>query len=105
MGQQPLGGVEVRLIDARRRSFVAFTNCAGSFFVGPQEYEPVLPLWVSLSGHGLRIDMESPMHRNGDCGICHRSEKGPVSAGPVFLTDDPARIGTIPVSACGGMRP
>lgn len=102
---EPLGGVQVQLIDAARRSFVAYTNCAGNFAVSPREYEPVLPLWVSLSGHGLRIDMESPMNRNGDCGLCHQREKNPASAGPVFLTEDPGRIAALPSSACGGTRP
>lgn len=101
----PLGGVQVQLIDAARRVFIAYTNCAGNFAVSPREYEPVLPLWVTLSGHGLRIDMESPMNRNGDCGICHQREKNPASAGPVFLTDDPARVAALPSSACGGTRP
>lgn len=103
--RRPIGGVEVRLIDAARRRFVAYTNCAGNFYVSPQEFEPVLPLWVSLSGHGLSIDMESPMNKNGDCAICHQAAKNPSSAGPVYLTDDPSRLMGAAGGSCGGTRP
>lgn len=106
--QEPAGGIEVRLVDAARRRFVAYTNCAGNFYVSPREYEPELPMWVSLSGQGLRIDMESPMNKNGDCAICHQRDKAPSSAGHVYLTDsllpaEPAPTG--PTGSCGGARP
>jgi hypothetical protein len=101
----PVGGVEVRLIDATRRWFIAHTNCAGNFVVTPGEYEPVMPLWVSLSGLGLGIDMESAMNKDGDCGACHAGSKSPTSAGPVYLTDDPAVPDSAPSSGCGGSRP
>lgn len=103
--RQPVGGVQVQLIDAARRSFVAYTNCVGSFSVTPAEYEPVLPLWVSLSGLGLHIDMESPMHKDGDCGFCHRSEKSSSSAGHVFLSEDPLPVDALPAGSCQGGRP
>lgn len=97
-------GVAVILIDARRQTYVTYSNCAGNFFVFPSEYQPQLPLWVSLryqlSGQRVQVDMESPMHRDGDCGICHRPTAGPSSAGPVFLSDDPARLSMIPRSDC-----
>jgi hypothetical protein len=105
LSQQPVGGVEVRLLDAAQRWFVAYTNCAGSFFVLPAEYEPVLPLWVSLSGYGTSVDMESAMNRDGDCGACHQGDKGPASAGRIFLTDDPGRVDSVPSRSCGGMQP
>lgn len=106
--RRPIGGVEVRLIDAARRWFIAHTNCAGNFAVTPGEYEPVMPLWVSLSGQGLHIDMESAMNKDGDCGTCHQSDKSPASAGPVYLTDDPSIPDSGPGSGptgCGGSRP
>ena len=103
--QEPAGGIEVRLIDAARRRFVAYTNCAGNFFVSSREYEPELPMWVSLAGQGLRIDMESPMNKNGDCAICHQRDKNPSSAGPVYLTDSPLPIDPAPTGSCGGTRP
>lgn len=100
--QQPVGGIQVRLIDSARRSFVAYTNCVGSFFVTPAEYEPVLPLWVSLSGLGLQIAMESPMHKDGDCGTCHQSQKNQTSAGHVFLSEDLLLVDASPASSCHG---
>lgn len=103
--QQPVGGIQVQLIDAARRWFVAYTNCAGNFFVMPQEFEPVMPLWVSLSGQSLHIDMESPMNKDGDCGTCHQGTKSPSSAGYVFLADDAPPSEPAPTSACGGSLP
>lgn len=102
---RPAAGVKVRLIDAGRRSFVAVTNCAGNFFIYSAEYAPTLPLWVSLEWQGLRIDMESPMHKDGDCGSCHQSPKSPTAAGHVFLTDDPSLLDKVSASACEGARP
>lgn len=102
-------GVEVVLIDAARRGYVAHSNCAGNFFVFPSEFQPQLPLWVSLRytlpAGRVQVDMESPMHRDGDCGTCHQNPKGPRSAGPVFLSDDPARIPSLPNRRCGELRP
>lgn len=47
-----------------------------------------------------RIDMESPMHRSGDCGACHRDPKSPAAAGHVFLTDDAVAAAASPVARC-----
>lgn len=107
--QTPSSGVEVILLDARRRSYVTYSNCAGNFFVAPSEFQPQLPLWVSLrywqAGRVVQVDMDSPMHKDGDCGACHRSPKGPRSAGPVFLTDDPARFSELSHGDCAeGIR-
>lgn len=104
---QRVGGVEVRLVDAAHRTHIAYTNCAGNFFVLPQEYEPVLPLWVSLvdSRQQLHIDMESAMNKDGDCGSCHQGKKSPTSAGQVYLTDDPAASDPVSGGSCGGTKP
>jgi hypothetical protein len=102
--QLPVGGVEVRLIDATRRGFIAYSNCAGNFFVSAAEYEPVLPMWVSLVKADLHIDMESAMNKDGDCGFCHQGDKNQTSAGHVFLTDD-AMLDSGPSSSCGGSAP
>lgn len=102
-----VGGVEVRLIDAAHRTHLAYTNCAGNFFVSPQEFEPVLPLWVSLNEprQGLHSDMESAMNKDGDCGACHQGKKSPSSAGQVFLTEDPAVPDPAASGPCGGSKP
>lgn len=102
---KPIGGVEIRLIDAARRWFVAYTNCAGNFFVEPQQYEPVLPLWATATGYGAQIEMDSPMNKDGDCNTCHRSKKSPSSAGLVFLAESAAALTTAPAGACAGTRP
>lgn len=101
---KPVGGVKVRLFDASRRSYLAYTNCIGNFFVYPQEFEPVMPMWASLSGYDADIDMESPMHKDGDCGFCHKPEKSPSSAGPIFLTEDPQKLDKVPTIMCSGAQ-
>ena len=71
--RQPLGGLRVHLIDASRRSTVAY-ELRRRFFVLPGEFEPVM-IWASLSGYDADIDMESPIHKDGDCGFCHKPKE------------------------------
>lgn len=108
-GDVPASGVEVVLIDARRQRYRAHSNCVGNFWVSPSEFQPVMPLWVSLRYRAGQqtwlVDMESPMHRDGDCGACHRAPKGPSSAGPVFLVEDPVRAAEVLIERCGSQSP
>lgn len=103
---QVVGGVEVQLFDSSHRAYVTYTNCAGNFFVSPQEFQPIFPLWVSIvsAGQGLDNDMESPMNKDGNCGSCHQPTKSPMSAGIVFLSDDPAVADKVP-GVCGERSP
>jgi hypothetical protein len=85
---QPAPSVEVVLIDAARRLFVAHTNEAGNFYVAPREFAPQLPLWASLRQGEVIIDMESPMNHDGDCASCHVDPLAVDQVGHVFLEDD-----------------
>src|SRR5262245_38443644 len=67
----PAPGTEVRVIDSAERRFTALTNCAGSFFVRPEEFEPVYPLWVMLRNGTAEIEMDSPVRADGSCAGCH----------------------------------
>jgi hypothetical protein len=92
-GGVPVDKVTVQLIDADGRKFGAVTNCAGNFFVRPDEYTPRYPLWTTLSVGAKTIDMESPVFRDGSCASCHTNPKGPASAGEVyFLLDEDADL-------------
>jgi hypothetical protein len=78
-------GATVDLVDALGARFSARTNCAGNFFVLPEDYQPQYPVWVSLRRGASEIAMESPIHGDGSCATCHASHQGPESAGPVYL--------------------
>lgn len=82
---EPAVGASVGLVDASGRGFIAVTNCAGNFFVLPEDFQPVYPLWATLRLGAHEIIMESPIHGEGSCAGCHALEAGPSSAGRVYL--------------------
>jgi hypothetical protein len=94
--EEPAPGASVLLVDAVEQRFEAVTNCAGNFFVKPEELEPVYPLWVSLRAGAWTIAMDSPVNRDGSCAGCHEPARGPASAGRVYLfsiAGEPAAAG------------
>ena len=86
-GATPAADATVLLVDAAHTAIAVKTNCAGNFFVPARSFAPTMPLWASLRLGEERIDMESPMHKDGDCAACHGDPAGPTSAGPVFVFD------------------
>jgi hypothetical protein len=87
----PVARVTVELLDSEARSFKAVTNCAGNFFVRTDEFLPHYPLWITVAVGAQRLDMESPVFRDGSCASCHTDPKSPSSAGHAFflLDEDP----------------
>jgi hypothetical protein len=87
----PVSRVTVELLDSEARSFKAITNCAGNFFVRPDEFLPHYPLWITVAAADHRLDMESPVFRDGSCASCHTDPKAPASAGHAYalLDEDP----------------
>lgn len=81
----PAPATEVLVIDSAGQELTAVTNCAGSFFVRPEEFEPAFPLWVALRRGDAEIGMDSPVHGEGSCAGCHGLRTGPASAGRVYL--------------------
>lgn len=81
----PATATEVLVLDDTGARFTAVTNCAGNFFVRPEEYEPVFPLWVALRRGKVGVAMDSPARGEGSCAGCHGLEAGPTSAGRVYL--------------------
>jgi hypothetical protein len=69
-GAETAPGVMVELIDAVGRHATR-SNCAGNFFVRNTEFAPTYPLWTALSYGDYRIDMQSPIGRDGSCAACH----------------------------------
>jgi hypothetical protein len=93
----PAAGASVHLVDAGGRRLFAVANCAGNFFVEPEEFAPRYPLWVSLSVGSLEVAMDSPINGEGSCARCHGMAPGPASAGRVYVFPiDPGA----PVEAC-----
>jgi hypothetical protein len=101
---QPVGNVEVVLVDLAGATRRTTTNCAGNFFVRTSEWKPTPPIWASLVAGDHEIHMESPIYREGSCATCHYRPAGPQSAGHVFLTDDPLEPITLPPSPCPPVR-
>ena len=94
----PVANVDVELIDSAQRTFTTQSNCAGNFFVTPDDFAPHFPLWVTLRrGDAPPNDMGSPMHKNGNCNACHSDPPSPSSAGIVWVEFDPTTAATIPV--------
>ena len=86
----PRPGALVRLADDRGGRFVAATNCAGNFFVAPEDFTPSHPLWVSLRVGTREIAMESPISAEGSCAGCHATTSGPRSPGRVYVFETAA---------------
>jgi hypothetical protein len=99
-GVQPVANVQVVMIDLAGSIHRVTTNCAGNFFVRATDWQPRLPIWASLQSGDYRIDMESPIYREGSCAACHFAPAGPRSAGNVFLSDDPEEPVALPPSNC-----
>ena len=95
-----LGEVEVELTDMTGHKVVARSNCAGNFYLSPAAFIPTYPVWVVLRSGSHSIEMESPIYREGSCATCHVEPPGPMSAGAVFLTDEPAKAALFPPTPC-----
>jgi hypothetical protein len=87
--KSPAPGVSVIVIDRAGGAFTATTNCAGNFYVRPDSFIPSYPMWVTLRAGSVQRDMDSASYREGSCAACHAGARGPASAGPVYLINDP----------------
>jgi hypothetical protein len=95
----PIDDVRVNLVDSLGGRFSTTTNCAGNFLVRPQEYALNGPVWVGLQRDEVIREMDTPIYRDGSCAGCHADPLGPISAGHVFLIEDPL-VEKAPVSRC-----
>jgi hypothetical protein len=95
----PIEDVTVNVVDSLGNKFSTITNCAGNFFIRPNEYAPDAPLWVNLQREAVNRDMNTAIYRDGSCASCHYDPRGPASAGHVYLIDDPV-VEKVPVSRC-----
>jgi len=100
LSQTPIEDVNVRIVDSQNRRFVARTNCAGNFFIKPEEFEPDFPIWLGLDRGAIFRDMDTAVYREASCAGCHSDPKGLASAGHVFLIEDLAEEQLSPVSRC-----
>lgn len=92
---------EVVLTDSAGKTFTIKSNCVGNFYVRPNEFPAVFPLWVSVQLGEFPFKMASPIHREASCAACHSDPVGPASAGHVYVTDDETMFSSIPVRPCG----
>ncbi|MBX3205696.1 MAG: hypothetical protein KF764_11555 [Labilithrix sp.] len=85
----PAPGVVVELASADGRTFRVATNCAGNFFVEPTSFAPRYPLFVALESGRYRVEMDTPVQRDGSCASCHREPASRSDVGQVFLYATP----------------
>ncbi len=71
-GTAPLEGVTVTLTDASGAQRTTSSNAVGNFYVFKSDWEPVFPLSVALAYGGERVEMMTPIGRDGACASCHR---------------------------------
>jgi hypothetical protein len=89
MSATPVADVEVTVIDSMARSFASTTNCAGNFFIKPNQFVPVFPIWLEMRAGMVLRTMDTASFREGSCAACHADPKSRSSAGHVYLIDDP----------------
>jgi hypothetical protein len=86
----PAPGTRVDMADSVGNKQVAITNCAGNFFVLPEDLVVQYPFWVKLSAPGAsEITMDSPVNGDGSCATCHHKTFGTRSTGRVYLFENP----------------
>lgn len=88
--RSPAPGTRVDLVDEQGNQQSAITNCAGNFFIYPEDLTVSYPFWVTLSAAGAAsITMDSPVNGNGSCATCHRKTFSTRSTGRVYLYENP----------------
>jgi hypothetical protein len=89
MSNTPVGNVDVEILDVKGNFFTTTTNCAGNFYVRPDEFTPAFPIWLGLRAGMVYRSMDTASYREGSCATCHYEPRGASSAGHVYLVDDP----------------
>lgn len=88
--QTGTAGVDVILEDADGQEVRLRSNRAGNFYLEEDDAALRFPLQVAIERDGERMEMRSPILREGSCAHCHTKE-GPneSSVGRVFLRELP----------------
>jgi hypothetical protein len=84
-GTTPLEGVRVTLTDAKGAQRTTSSNVVGNFYVFKSAWEPEFPLSVALSYGDERLEMKTPIGRDGACASCHRGAGDREHMPAVFL--------------------
>lgn len=86
----PAPGTQVDMVDEEGNKQSALTNCAGNFFIYPEDLRVSYPYWVTLSAEGASgITMDSPVNGSGSCATCHKKTFSTRSTGRVYLYENP----------------
>ena len=84
---EPLESATVRFIDSTGAQYRVVSNCAGNFYVGAANFEPVWPVWMKIEWNGMTQEMISPSVREGSCGACHQDPASPATVGHIYMSD------------------
>lgn len=88
--RSPAPGTRVDLVDGEGNQQSALTNCAGNFFIYPEDLVVDYPFWITLSAEGASsITMDSPVNGSGSCATCHKKTFSTRSTGRVYLYENP----------------
>lgn len=96
----PIEDVDVYIIDSQNRKFASRTNCAGNFFITPEQFAPDFPIWIGIQRGAIFRDMDTAVYREGSCAGCHSDPESLSTAGHVFLIENPAEEPLLPPSRC-----
>jgi hypothetical protein len=109
----PVKGVTVRLTDAFGDQFEKGTNCAGNFFITPEEWKPAFPLRAEIEypvpeslDSTKRVVMSTRISRDGSCAGCHVGAPNQGSPGWVTCAEADLNPPFPPQeSTCPGAKP
>jgi len=87
---EPLHDARIRVIDSTGRQYAVTSNCAGNFYAGADNFDPVWPMWMKVEYEDWKADMLSPSSREGSCAACHEDPASPSTVGHVYLAQDGA---------------
>jgi hypothetical protein len=78
---------EILLVDANGSSPTVpiFTNCVGSFFITPDQWNPAFPVLVGIQSGNTKTEMLTQISRATSCAECHTDPQSTDGAGHVFI--------------------
>jgi hypothetical protein len=81
-------GATVTLTGADGKTFEAYTNEAGNFYIQPREWTPAYPMKAAVTYQGITVKMTAVIGRDGSCGKCHTDPVGPGSPSHIYIPPD-----------------
>lgn len=84
----PLHDATVHFIDSTGTQYSVVSNCAGNFWIGGGNFDPVWPVWMKVQLGDEVAEMISGTYREGSCSACHQDPASPSTVGHIYLSTD-----------------